>query len=112
MNSAYRLPRVQFKPASSRRSSIPSVRDASSGSEHSVTYQCAPNDPGDCVPDGLDPLQVQFPELFVALDLRDDPIHPNRGIYLSNDFQVANFWGDVEDVRVRPEVRVYVPLHR
>ena len=61
---------------------------------------------------GLDTVQVQFPELFVALDFRDDPIHPNRGIYLSNDFQVAGFWGDVRDLRVRPEARVYVPLHR
>jgi outer membrane protein assembly factor BamA len=76
------------------------------------TYQCAPNDQGDCIPDGLDTLQVQFPELFVALDFRDDPIHPNRGFYLSNDLQVADFWGDVSDLRVRPEARIYVPLHR
>ena len=63
-------------------------------------------------PPGLDTVQVQFPELFLALDFRDDPIHPNRGIYLSNDFQFADFWGDVRDFRVRPEVRFYLPLHR
>ena len=77
------------------------------------TYQCPSTEGPNCPePAGLDTVQVQFPQLFVALDFRDDPIHPNRGIYLSNDFQVANFWGDVEDVRVRPEARVYVPLHR
>jgi outer membrane protein insertion porin family/translocation and assembly module TamA len=76
-------------------------------------YQCpATGDPDNCEPEGLDTVQVQFPELFVALDLRDDPIHPNRGIYLSNDLQVAGFWGDVSDVRVRPEARIYLPLHR
>jgi outer membrane protein assembly factor BamA len=77
------------------------------------TYQCPASEGPDCPePAGLDTVQVQFPELFVALDLRDDPIHPNRGIYLSNDLQVAGFWGDVSDVRVRPEARIYLPLHR
>ena len=83
-----------------------------------ILYQC-PIDPAtgqeSCeTPEqlGLNTVQVRFPELFLALDFRDDPIHPNRGIYLSNDFQVAGFGGDVRDVRVRPEARVYVPLHR
>lgn len=83
-----------------------------------ILYQC-PIDPltgqENCAPPdqlGLETVQVRFPELFLALDFRDDPIHPNRGVYLSNDFQVAGFGGDVEDLRVRPEARVYVPLHR
>jgi outer membrane protein insertion porin family/translocation and assembly module TamA len=59
--------------------------------------------------DGLDPIRVSFPELFTALDLRDDPIRTTRGAYISNSFQVAGylFRGTVNDVRIKPEVRVY-----
>ena len=58
---------------------------------------------------GLDPIRVSFPELFTALDFRDDPIRTKRGFYLSNELQVAGyvFQGTVDDVRIKPEVRVY-----
>ena len=52
-----------------------------------------------------------------VLDLRSgedgkpDPLNPHSGIYLSNDVQLA--WVDSQDVRIKPEVRGYVPIaHR
>ena len=58
---------------------------------------------------GLEPIRVSFPELFMALDFRDDPIRTTRGVYISNELQVAGylFQGTVNDVRIKPEVRVY-----
>jgi outer membrane protein insertion porin family/translocation and assembly module TamA len=58
---------------------------------------------------GLDPVQVSFPELVSTLDFRNDPLEPTRGVYVSNSVQVAGyiFQGTVSDVRVRPEVRAY-----
>jgi outer membrane protein insertion porin family/translocation and assembly module TamA len=58
---------------------------------------------------GLGPVRVSFPELFAALDFRDNPIQPTRGFYLSNSFEVAGYWfrGTVDDVRVKPEIRAY-----
>lgn len=66
------------------------------------------------VPDGLDQVRVSFPELFAILDLRDDRIQPREGFYFSNSLQVAGFvfGGTVSDVRVRPEMRFYLPLSR
>jgi outer membrane protein assembly factor BamA len=65
-------------------------------------------------PDGLDAVRVAFPELFAILDFRDDRIEPHEGVYLSNSLQVAGFafGGTVSDVRVRPELRSYLPLSR
>jgi outer membrane translocation and assembly module TamA len=66
----------------------------------------------------LDPylrtLVLSYPELIAHLDLRDNRIHPRSGIYLATDVQVAGglFQGDANDVKVLPEVRTYVPLHR
>lgn len=58
---------------------------------------------------GLGPVRVSFPELFFALDFRDNPIQTTRGFYLSNSFEVAGypFGGTVDDVRVKPEIRAY-----
>jgi len=58
---------------------------------------------------GLKNIFVSFPELFMALDFRDDPIRATRGVYISNELQVAGylFQGTVNDVRIKPEVRVY-----
>jgi outer membrane protein assembly factor BamA len=58
---------------------------------------------------GLGPVRVSFPELFFALDFRDNPIQTTRGFYLSNSLQVAGyaFGGTVDDVRVKPELRAY-----
>lgn len=49
-----------------------------------------------------------------VLDLRKgengkpDPLNPHSGFYLANDVQVA--WVDSQDVRIRPEMRGYVPI--
>jgi outer membrane protein insertion porin family/translocation and assembly module TamA len=65
-------------------------------------------------PAGLEAVRVSFPELVATLDLRDDAIETRRGVYLSNSLQVAGhvFGGTVSDVRVRPEIRTYLPLKR
>ncbi len=62
----------------------------------------------------LDKAFVSYPELGTVLDLRDDPIDPHRGIFLSNKLQVAGyvFGGDVSDVREQPELRTYVPISK
>ena len=62
----------------------------------------------------LKDIVLLFPQLTTTLDLRDNPVHPHNGIYLSNDFQVAGFPGSglASDLRVQPEVRAYVPLAR
>lgn len=66
------------------------------------------------LPDGLERVIASFPELLVALDLRDNPLTPTRGVYVSNSLQVAGhvFGGTVSDVRVRPEARFFIPLAR
>ena len=65
-------------------------------------------------PRGLDQVRVSYPEIFAALDFRDDPISPHQGFYLSAAFQTAGyvFGGTVSDFRIRPEARSYVPISR
>ncbi len=62
----------------------------------------------------LDPtlttLVISYVELQTTLDLRDDAIHPRKGVYLSNDFQIAGLGGQPQDIRIQPEVRGYFPL--
>ncbi|MEZ4225437.1 MAG: POTRA domain-containing protein [Polyangiaceae bacterium] len=66
------------------------------------------------IPDGLETVRVAFPELLAILDLRDDRIQPHRGAYLSNSLQYASkiFGGVVSDLRVKPELRTYLPISR
>lgn len=66
------------------------------------------------VPDGLQAVRVSFPELYAILDFRDDRIEPHEGFYLSNSFQVAGyvFSGTVSDLRLRPDLRGFLPLSR
>ncbi len=63
---------------------------------------------------GLEEVIVGYPELFTALDLRDDPVQPKSGFYFSNSLQVAIPMGStaVQDVRLRPEVKAFIPLDR
>lgn len=57
------------------------------------------------------PVTVTYPELELMYDLRDDPIAPTVGIVLQSNFQVAvPLVNEITDVRIRPEVRAYVPL--
>jgi outer membrane protein insertion porin family/translocation and assembly module TamA len=55
---------------------------------------------------------ISYPALFGFFDLRDNAIHPHRGLYLSNELEVAGVFGDAQDVKVQPELRVYLPLTR
>lgn len=60
----------------------------------------------------LESVIVSYVDLFVALDFRDDSIHPRKGIYLAHDTEFAGDYlvGEARDVRMQPEVRGYVPL--
>lgn len=66
------------------------------------------------VPEGFGRVTVSYPELRAILDFRDDPIQPHAGVFVSNDVQVAGFFfgGDATDVKVRPELRTYVPISK
>jgi outer membrane protein insertion porin family/translocation and assembly module TamA len=60
----------------------------------------------------LTTVTISYPELFTTLDLRNDRVHPRRGIWVGNTLQVAGgpFGGDADDVKVQPDVRGYVPV--
>jgi outer membrane protein insertion porin family/translocation and assembly module TamA len=60
----------------------------------------------------LKPVTVSYPALTTNLDLRDDAIHPHRGLYLGNELEVAGVGGDARDVKIQPEVRAYLPVTR
>jgi outer membrane protein assembly factor BamA len=69
--------------------------------------------------DGLITLVVPYVAFTQAFDLRDDPIHPRKGVYFLNDLQWADnravnrrARGKVADVRVQPDLRAYVPINR
>jgi outer membrane protein insertion porin family/translocation and assembly module TamA len=57
---------------------------------------------------------ISYPEIFLTLDLRDDKIHPHKGIFLGNTFQVAGqiFGGNANDFKVQPEARGYIPISK
>ncbi len=58
----------------------------------------------------LNPILISYPELLGSFDLRDDAVSPHKGIYLEADGQYAGVGGDARDVKIRSEIRVYVPL--
>ncbi len=83
----------------------------------SLSYNVQIEDPfsyvGDVYPYLKDNVLVlSYPDLKLTLDLRDDKVKPHKGIYLSNDLQVAGLGGTAHDVKIQPEVRTYVPLGR
>jgi outer membrane protein assembly factor BamA len=53
---------------------------------------------------------VSYPAFLGSFDLRDDSIHPHRGLFIQNELQVAGVGGDARDVKVQPELRVYLPV--
>ncbi len=57
---------------------------------------------------------ISYPELLLTLDLRNDKVHPKKGFFFSNVFQVAGgpFGGQARDVKIQPEARAYVPVTR
>ncbi len=62
--------------------------------------------------DGLRRVIVSYLSFTQAMDLRDDPVKPRRGVYVANELQLAGGWigGDASDVRVQPDVRFYTPV--
>ncbi len=62
--------------------------------------------------EGLGTVIVSYPELVTTLDLRDNPLSTKKGVYLTNSFQVANplLGGMLNDIRLRPEARFFVPV--
>jgi outer membrane protein assembly factor BamA len=60
----------------------------------------------------LRPVVVSYPAVTAALDLRDDAVKPHKGLYASTEVQVAGVFGDARDLKLRPELRAYVPLTR
>jgi outer membrane protein assembly factor BamA len=60
----------------------------------------------------LDPLLIAYPELQASLDLRDNPLEPHAGAFFSLNLQssLPQVGSDAQDVRVRPEVRLYAPI--
>ena len=62
------------------------------------------------VDDDLGPVVVSYPALYTTLDLRNDAIHPHKGVFFGNELEVAGAGGDARDVKLQPEVRAYVPV--
>jgi outer membrane protein insertion porin family/translocation and assembly module TamA len=77
-----------------------------------IAYQTPPGDDG--ILPGIDRISILYPELMTTLDLRDDRIEPHRGILLQNSVQFASlsFGKDRRDVRLKPEIRTYVPVSK
>ena len=81
----------------------------------SPTYNAQHNTPfayaGELDP-ALGPIFVSYVGLFLSFDLRNDPVDPHSGAFLSTDFQVAGgpIGGDARDYKVQPEARVYLPV--
>jgi len=92
--------RVLVSPNVSLQSNIP------------IAYQTPPDGVG--ILPGINRIHVLAPELLTTLDLRDDRIEPRRGILLQNSVQFASlsFGEDRRDIRLRPELRTYIPVSK
>lgn len=62
--------------------------------------------------DSLQRVIVSHVSFTQALDLRDNPVKPRKGVYVANEVQFAGGFlgGDADDVRVQPDVRFYTPV--
>lgn len=60
----------------------------------------------------LKPVWVSFPAITSTFDLRDDPIHPHKGVFLGNELEVAGVGGDARDIKIQPEARGYIPISK
>lgn len=89
----------------------------------SLLYNVQFNDPFTyndiALPAGYDDLLLAYFQTTLALDLRrnldDDPerVDPRKGIYVGLDAQLAGYlWGHVNDVRLQPEFRAYIPVSK
>ncbi len=75
-------------------------------------YQNKPT--GEDAPPQPKVVRVSFPELITTLSFVDDPLRPRFGFALSNSFQVAGhgFGGTVDDFRIAPEFKFYIPIEK
>jgi outer membrane protein insertion porin family/translocation and assembly module TamA len=50
--------------------------------------------------------------LTQTVDLRDNAIKPRKGMFFSNEIQLAGgpFGGDADDVKIQPDLRFYAPI--
>jgi outer membrane protein insertion porin family/translocation and assembly module TamA len=55
---------------------------------------------------------ISYVELMAELDLRNDRIHPQEGLFASTAVQFAGLGGSARDVRIQPDIRGYVPVVR
>jgi outer membrane protein insertion porin family/translocation and assembly module TamA len=60
----------------------------------------------------LDRVIVSYPALYTTFDLRDDAVHPHKGLFLGTEIEAAGVGGDARDVKLQPEIRGYVPVTR
>jgi outer membrane protein insertion porin family/translocation and assembly module TamA len=58
----------------------------------------------------LQGITLSYAAALAQIDLRDDAIRPHQGVFVQADVQLAGLGGDARDLRIRPEVRGYVPL--
>ena len=78
-----------------------------------VTYNYQRNTPFTYVgplDSALTGVTIAYIDLLTQLDLRNDKMSPHKGFLLANDLQLAGGLGDAQDIRVQPELRVYVPM--
>lgn len=75
-----------------------------------ITYGRGETDPFE----KLSMIVLSYPELRTQLDFRDDRVHPHKGFFLGNTLQYAGgpFGGTASDIKIQPEGRVFVPIHR
>ncbi len=69
-------------------------------------------------PPGYERVLIPYLETLASWDFREgkdgkpNPVRPHRGLFLSTNLQFAGGFmqGDADDVRLRPEIRLYVPV--
>ncbi|MCS6900161.1 MAG: BamA/TamA family outer membrane protein [Myxococcales bacterium] len=68
--------------------------------------------------EGIQRVFLSYLSLVQALDLRDNPIKPRLGVYLTNEIQIAGtptawfFQSDAHDFKIQPDARFYAPVSR
>lgn len=55
---------------------------------------------------------ISYVSLRTSVDLRNDSINPHKGLFLGTDFEFAGLGGDALDLKIKPEVRGYIPIGR
>jgi outer membrane protein insertion porin family/translocation and assembly module TamA len=78
-----------------------------------LTYQLQDNAPftyAGALDEDLTSVLLSYVSLRTGFDLRDNPVQPRKGLFLDNLFEFAGLGGDAVDLKIRPEVRGYVPI--